>query len=121
MKKLFNNDSGQLILIACVSVVLAIVLIAVYEYSTLGTGEKSINRENMDSFYYYKNIRERYTDIYKKSNYLDINNTRNLTVFEKELKEFALLHGYSVDFIRDGTNATIIYLDKDIKIEEKIE
>ena len=111
------DDRGQLILIACVGIVLALVLISVYELSTLNTGENSINRENRDSYYYYKSIRDRYDAVYKEP-YTNMSNPVNLTLFEKELKEFSLLHGYSVEFIRNDTQATIIFIDKDIKIEE---
>ena len=112
----FDDDTGQLILIACVTVVLAIVLMTTYEYSTLGTGEKSINRENMDSTYYYQDVRERYINIYKDPAYLD-----NLTVYENEMKDLAILHGYSIDFIHDGPKkTTIVFVDKDIRIEEEL-
>ncbi len=123
MKNFFDNDRGQLILIACVSIVAAIILIAAYEYSTLGTGEKSINRENMNSYYFYKNIRDKYTEIYNDPShpeYQDLSNPQNLTIFEKELKEFALLHGYSLEFTCSGKNPKIIFVDKDIKIEEEL-
>ncbi len=117
MRDLRSDERGQLILIACVAIVLAIVLISVYEYSTLGTGEKSINRENKDSFYYYNSIRDRYTKVYQDP-YTNMSNPVNITLFEKELKQFALLHGYSVEFIRNDTQATIVFIDKDIRIEE---
>ena len=39
---------------------------------------------------------------------------------ENELKEFGLLHGYSVDFVCRDKHKTIIFIDKDIKIEEKM-
>ncbi len=117
MRNFRSDDRGQLILIACVAIVLAIVLISVYELSTMGTGENSINRENKDSYYYYKSIRDRYSKVYNES-YMNMSNSVNITLFEKELKEFALLHGYSVDFIRNDTQATIVFIDKDIRIEE---
>jgi len=119
MGRLFKDDRGQLILIACISIVLSLLLIAAYENSTLTTGESSINRENMDSFYYYKSIRARYIDVYKDP-YLDLSSHTNITLFERELKEFALLHGYSVDFKRNTTQARIIFRDKDLRIEEEI-
>lgn len=118
MKKIFNifdDDSAQMILITCVSIVLALVLIVVYEFSALETGEQSINRENMDSFYYYKNIRDRYVDVHKYPSSTDI------SVFEKELKEFAILHGYSVYFESGVMQIKIIFVDKDLRIEEIIE
>lgn len=120
MKRLLNNNDGQMILITCVSIALALVLIAVYELSILDTGEKSINRENMNSFYYYKNVRDRYIDVYKDP-YLNLSKETNITRFENELREFSLLHGYSVAFVRNGTQAKIIFTDKDIRIEETID
>ncbi len=113
MRRFKDDDRGQLILIACVSVAAALVLIATYEYSTLGTGENSINRENLNSYYFYDSIRERYSKIYNHSNY-------NVPLFENELKKFALLHGYSVDFECTGNNRTIVFNDKDIKIKEEL-
>lgn len=123
MKKFLKDDNGQMILIACVFIVLSLVLIAIYEYSTLGTGEASINRENIDSFYYYKNIRERYTRVYnsdQNSSYWDFSRPNNITLFEKELKQFALQHGYGLSIIRNNTQAKIIFVDKNLKIEETI-
>lgn len=116
----FDDETGQLILIACVTVVLAIVLITSYEYSTLSTGEESINRENMDSTYYYQDVRERYINIYKDPEYLDYTKPNNLTVFENEMKDLAILHGYSIDFIHNGSKTTIVFVDKDIRIEEEL-
>ena len=121
MKRFFDNDNAQLILIACVSIAAALVLIAIYEYSTLGTGEKSIDRENMNSYYFYKNIRDRYTEIYKDPQYLVSGNPKNVTFFARELKEFALMHGYSLEFICNDRKPKIIFVDKDIKIEEELE
>lgn len=120
MRKFFDDDSGQLILLACVAVVLSIVLIATYEYSTLGTGEKSINRENINAYYFYQSIRDRYINIYNDHDY-DFGNAKNITFFEKELKEFALLHGYSIDFIHNGEVTKIIFIDEDLKIEEELQ
>jgi hypothetical protein len=111
MRRFKDDDSGQLILIACVSVAAALVLIAVYEYSTLGTGENSINRENMNSYYFYDSIRERYNQTYMRPDH---------AVFENELKEISLLHGYSVDFVCTDTNRTIVFIDTDIQIKEEI-
>jgi hypothetical protein len=118
----FDDETGQLILIACVTVVLAIVLITSYEYSTLSTGEESINRENMDSTYYYQDVRERYINIYKDPEYLNYSEPINLTVFENEMKDLAILHGYSIDFIHtdNRSKTTIVFVDKDIKIEEEL-
>ena len=116
----FDDETGQLILIACVTVVLAIVLITSYEYSTLSTGEESINRENMDSTYYYQDVRERYINIYNDPEYLDYTKLNNLTVFENEMKDLAILHGYSIDFIHNGSKTTIVFVDKDIRIEEEL-
>ena len=117
----FDDDTGQLILIACVTVVLAIVLMTTYEYSTLGTGEKSINRENMDSTYYYQDVRERYINIYSNPEYLNYSEPNNLTVYENEIKDLAILHGYSIDFIHDGPKkTTIVFVDKNIRIEEEL-
>ena len=110
MKKIFENESGQMILIACVSIVMALVLIAIYESYTLTTGENSIRSENRDSFYYYMDIRNKYNDI----------SDDDKNKFEKELKEFNLLHGYSVDFIHNNGKTTIIFVDKDLKIVEEI-
>ena len=115
----FDDDTGQLILVACVTVVLAIVLMTTYEYSTLGTGEKSINRENMDSTYYYQDIRERYNNIYKNPAYLNLTDPNNITVYENEMKDLAILHGYSLDFVHYDQNTTIVFVDKDIRIEEE--
>lgn len=108
-----NNDKGQMILLSCVFVTLALTLIGIYEYSILDTGENSINRENVDSFYYYKNIRDRYTSVYEGQS--------NVTTFENELEEFALLHGYSLNFLHGDTQVRIIFVDKDLRIEEDIE
>ena len=112
MKRFINDDRGQLILIACVSIAAALVLIATYEYSTLGTGENSINRETMNSYYFYNSIRDRYNETY---------NGLDHAVFENELKEFSLMHGYSLDFICTGTNRSIVFIDKDIKIIEELD
>ncbi|MBE0521536.1 MAG: hypothetical protein IBX39_04630 [Candidatus Methanoperedenaceae archaeon] len=114
MRRFKNDDSGQLILIACVSVTAALLLIAAYEYSTLGTGENSINRENLNSYYFYDSIRERYSRIYNDPDY-------NVPSFENDLKNFTILHGFSVDFVCKDNNRTIIFIDKDIKIEEELE
>jgi hypothetical protein len=115
MKRFSDDDSGQMILIACVSIAVALVLISTYEYSTLGTGEKSINRETLNSYDYYNNIRDRYVDLYMNPDYQGV-----ITPYETELKDYALLHGASVDFIHKGTQVTIIFIDKDLKIEEVI-
>jgi hypothetical protein len=111
VKRFSGDDSGQLILIACISVAAAIVLISIYEYSTLSAGEDSINRENLNSYYYYDSIRETYNQTYLRPDH---------AVFENELKKFALMHGYSVDFVCKGGNKTIIFVDKDIKIQEEL-
>ena len=117
----FDDDTGQLILVACVTVVLAIVLMTTYEYSTLGTGEKSINRENMDSTYYYQDVRERYINIYDNPDYLNLTDPNNITVYENEMKDLAILHGYSLDFVKDGPKkTTIVFVDKNIRIEEEL-
>ncbi len=114
MRRFSDDDSGQMILIACVSIAAALVLISTYEYSTLGTGEKSINRENLNSYDYYNNIRDRYVDLY------DSGYGNDIAPYETELKEYALLHGASVEFIHNGTQVTIIFIDKDLKIEEVV-
>ncbi len=113
MRQFVDDDSGQLILIACLFVAVALMLIASYEYSTLGTGENSINRENLNSYYFYDSIRERYSEIYNDPN-------NDVSFFEKELRRFAILHGYSVDFECTGNNRTIVFTDKDIKIREQL-
>ncbi len=115
MEKFPDDDRGQLILIACVSIALALVLIAIYEYSTLGTGEKSINRENMNSYYYYNSIRDRYSEIYNNYTYRD-----SIAIFEKDLKEFALIHGYNAAFECIDGDTKLIFIDTDIKIEEEL-
>lgn len=116
MRRFIDDDNGQLILIACVSVAVALVLIATYEYSTLGTGENSINRETMNSYYFYNSISERYSHIYNNITYKD-----NIQLYENQLKEFGLLHGYSVDFVcSNDLHKKIVFIDKDIKIEEKM-
>jgi hypothetical protein len=115
MRRFSDDDSGQMILIACVSIAAALVLISAYEYSTLGTGEKSINRETLNSYDYYNNIRDRYVDLYNNPDYQGA-----ITPYETELKEYALLHGSSVDFIHNGTKVRIIFIDKDLKIEEEV-
>lgn len=116
----FEDDKGQLILITCITIVIALVLIATFEYSTLVTGEKSIKRENMNSAYYYNSLRERYANIYNDPDYHD-DSPKNLSVFEKEIKNLALLHGYSVDFIHaDDSKTTIVFVDKDMRIEEEL-
>lgn len=107
-----SDDSGQMILMTCVSIVLALILITIYGYSSLGTGEGSINRENMNAYYYYDNIRDRYTEVYKSP---------DADIFKKDIKDFALLHGYSVDFVCNKGNSKIIFVDKDIRIEEELE
>ena len=121
MKKnrMFDDDSGQLILIACISIAVSLVMITIYEYSTLTTGEGSINRENIGSTYFYTNIRDRYINVYNEE-YLNTSKSTNITVFEKEMKKFAILHGYSIDFIRNESSATIIFVDKDTKIIEEV-
>ncbi len=117
MRRFIDDESGQLILIACVSVAVAIILIATYEYSTLGTGENSINSETMNSYYFYDSIRDRYSLIYNNITYRD-----NFDIYENDLKKFVLLHGYSLDFAcSNDRHKIIIFIDKDIKIEEKME
>jgi hypothetical protein len=116
MRRFSDDDSGQLILIACVFIAAALVLISAYEYSTLGTGEKSINRETLNSYDYYNNIRDRYVDLYNNPEYQGA----AITPKETEFKEYALLHGASVDFIHNGMQVTIIFIDKDLKIEEEV-
>lgn len=116
---MFDDDSGQLILIACISIAASLILISIFEYSTLTTGEGSINRENIGTIYFYTNIRDSYINVYNDE-YLNMGKTTNITIFEKEMKEFALLHGYSINFIRNDTMATIIFVDKDMRIVEKI-
>lgn len=106
-----NDDSGQMILVTCISIVLALILITIYAYSSLETGEGSINRENMNAYYYYDSIRDKYKEIYKS-------NSSDADVFKEEIKGFALLHGYSVEFVCSGENSKIIFADKDIRIEE---
>ncbi len=110
MKRIFGNENGQLILIACVSIVLVLVLIAIYESYTLATGENSIKSENRDSFYYYMDIRNKYIDI----------SGFNKSKFEGEMMDLSLLHGYSVNFIHNGGKTTIIFVDKDIRIVEEL-
>ncbi len=115
MRRFSEDDKGQLILIACVSIAVALVLIATYGYYTIGTGEESINREDMNSFYYYENIRDNYFNV---SNYP---NPNDITAFENDMKKYALLHGYSVDFgVCSNGNTTIIFMDKDIQIREAV-
>lgn len=117
MKK--TDDSGQMILIACVLAAIAILLITVYEYSALGTGEQSINRENADSFYYYGKIRALYADIYKDPKNLNFSDSYNITLYEKELKQFAILHGYSVNFRRENGITNLTFADGNLKIQEE--
>jgi hypothetical protein len=116
----FEDEEGQLILIACVIITVTIVLIISFEYSTLVTGEKSIKRENMNSVYYYESVRDRYVNIYNNPDYLDFNNTINLDIFENEIKALAQLHGYSVDFVHNNSKTTIVFVDKDMRIEEEL-
>lgn len=111
----FEDDEGQLILIACVIITITIVLIMSFEYSTLVTGEKSIKRENMNSVYYYESIRDRYVNIYNDPDYLD-----NLDMYESEIIALAQLHGYSVDFVHNNLTTTIVFVDKDMRIEEEL-
>jgi hypothetical protein len=111
----FEDEEGQLILIACVIITITIVLIISFEYSTLVTGEKSIKRENMNSVYYYESVRDRYVNIYNEQDYED-----NLDMFENEIKALALLHGYSVDFVHNNSKTTIVFVDKDMRIEEEL-
>jgi len=120
MKRFYDDDGAQMILIACVSIVLALVLIAIYESQTLVTGENSIKSENSDSFYFYMDMRDKYSDIYNDARYLDYASPNNLSIFEKELKEFSLFHGYSLDFIHNNGKTTIIFVDKDIRIKEEL-
>lgn len=122
MKTFHQDEKGQLILGACVSIVVAMILIAAYEYSILSTGENSINHENKESTYFYINMRDTYSGIYRDTSrdFLNMSNPSNITVFEKEMKEFALLHGYSVEFQRDDVKATIIFIDKELRIKEEI-
>ncbi len=111
----FEDDEGQLILIGCVIITIAIVLIISFEYSTLATGEKSIKRENMNSVYYYESVRDRYVNIYNNQDYED-----NLDLFESEIIALAQLHGYSVDFVHNNLTTTIVFVDKDMRIEEEL-
>ncbi len=118
MRKFHEDEGGQLILLACVSIVIAIVLIATYEYTTLWAGETSINHETSDSFFFYRSARDRYEKIYNNTDYLNLSKSPNITVFEREMKTFAILHGYSMDFVRNDTHARIIFIDKDLRIDE---
>ena len=111
----FEDDKGQLILIGCVIITVTIVMIISFEYSTLVTGEKSIKRENMNSVYYYESVRDRYVNIYNNPDYKD-----NLDMFESEIIALAQLHGYSVDFVHNNLTTTIVFVDKDIRIEEEL-
>ncbi len=99
-------------------------LITTYEYSALGTGENSINRENSGSAYFYMNIMDRYTNIYYNNASWDSSNPKNLTYFENDMKDFALLHGYSLDFVcninSNNTTTRIIFVDKDLRTEEEL-
>ena len=117
--KIIKDDNGQMILIMCLSIAVILIMISIHEYSTMMTGEGSINKENSESTYFYINARERYVKIYNDE-YLNLSKTTNITIFEKEMKEFALLHGYSVNFIRNDTSAKIIFVDKDMRIIEQI-
>ncbi len=110
MRRFLEDDSGQLILIACVTIAAALVLTATYGYYTIGTGEDSINREDMNSFYYYHSVRDNYINISSED-------PNNITL-KNELKAYAQMHGYSVDFVCNGVNTTIIFIDKDIQIKE---
>ncbi len=114
MRNFSDDDNGQLILVACVFIAAALVLITTYEYSTLNTGENSINRENLNSYDYYNNIRDRYVDLYANGY------GNQISPFETELKEYALLHGASVDFIHNGTQVSIKFVDKDLEIDEVV-
>jgi hypothetical protein len=99
-------------------------LIATYEYSALGTGEKSINRENSGSAYFYMNIMDQYTNIYYNNASWDSSNPKNLTYFENDMKEFALLHGYSLDFVCNDNSSNVstkvIFVDRGVRIEEDL-
>lgn len=118
MRKFYNNEEGQIILSGCMTIVVAIILMTTYTYSILWTGEGSIDTENRDSFYYYNSIKDNYLNM--PSN-IDNN---NVTIYENQLKDFALLHGYSLNFLHKDVNfnknTTIIFTDKDIKIIEKL-
>ena len=116
--KIIKDDNGQMILITCLSIAIILILISIYEYSTMMTGEGSINKENSESTYFYINARDRYMKIYNDE-YLNMSKTTNITIFEKEMKEFALLHGYSINFIRNDTLAKMIFIDKDMMIIEQ--
>lgn len=117
--KIIKDDNGQMILITCLSIAIILILISIYEYSTMMTGEGAINKENSESTYFYINARDRYAKIYNDE-YLNLSKTTNITIFEKEMKAFALLHGYSVSFIRNDTSAKMIFIDKDMRIIEQI-
>jgi hypothetical protein len=122
MRRFLDNGSGQLILISCLFVAFALMLMATYEYSALGTGEKSIDREDMGSTYFYMNIMDRYNKIYYDEAYWT-NNAKNITYFENDMKEFALLHGYSLDFVRPNNTiraTKVIFVDKDVRIEDEL-
>ena len=117
--KIIKDDNGQMILITCLSIAIILILISIYEYSAMMTGEGSINKENSESTYFYINARDRYANIYNDE-YLNLSKTTNITIFEKEMKEFAMLHGYSVSFIRNDTSVKMIFVDNDMKIIEQI-
>jgi len=117
--KIIKDDNGQMILIMCLSIAVILMTISIYEYSAMMTGEGSINKENSESTYFYINVRDRYENVYNDE-YLNLSKKTNITTFEKEVKEFALLHGYSVNFIRNDTSAKIIFIDKDMRIIEQI-
>lgn len=109
MRRLLKDDSGQLILIACISTAAALVLIAMYGFYIAGTGENSINRENANSYFYYDSIRDNLRNIAQNPNNITLKN---------DMKAFALLHGYSLDFVCINNNTAIIFRDGDLLINE---
>lgn len=117
MKQLLDDDKGQMILMTCVAIALALILISVYEINALSTGEGSINREDMDSFYYYNSVRERYNDMQTNPDLMS-----NVSELENEFRQVAVLHGYSVNFVHknNGTQTQIMFVDKGLTINETI-
>ncbi len=109
MRKFLKDDSGQLILIACVAIAAALVMIATYGFYMEGRGENSINRENANSYFYYDSIRD---------NLILVGQNTNNAILKNDMKSFALLHGYSLDFVCTNHNTTIRFVDRDLQINE---
>lgn len=122
MVALLKDDRGQLILIACAVIAISIVLMATYEYTVMGAGQKVIKNEVRGAPYYYMNGRDAYLDFLEAewANSSDPSTMHGkMRGYEKDIKILASQHGYSFDFLPNETSPFIIFADKDMIIKRR--